>query len=83
MFSLEGDSPPHWGRMTGSICTSSMAPMPVALREHQEPQCHLCQGEDSHGSPATREHNRLCSVSTTGRVFRKGGFVVEDKRELI
>lgn len=41
-----------------------------------------CQGEESGRALATREQKQLCSVSATGRAFRKSGFVVEDKHEL-
>lgn len=71
--------------MTGSSCSGSW---PLCLQGQQPSEsterldAAQCQGEDSTGSPTTREHNRLCSVSTTGRDFRKSGFVVEDKLEL-
>lgn len=42
--------------------------------------CRQRQGEGGGGSPATREQKWLRWVSATGRVFRKSGFVVEDKR---
>lgn len=43
--------------------------------------CRQRQGEGGTGSPASREQKWLCWVSATGRVFRKSGFVVEDKHE--
>lgn len=73
--SLERDDRQQLHGLTGPCASGASSPL-RALRGS------MCQGEDSAGSPATREHNRLCSVSATGGDFRKSGFVVEDKLEL-
>lgn len=73
--SLERDDRQQLHGLAGPCASGASSPL-RALRGS------MCQGEDSAGSPATREHNRLCSVSATGGDFRKSGFVVEDKLEL-
>lgn len=73
--SLEKDDRQQLHGLAGPCASRASSP----LRTLNAAQC---QREDSTGSPATREHNWLCSVSTTGRDFRKSGFVVEYKLEL-